>query len=309
MGKKEGEPHQQQLVEGVEAERRRLAVAASPLGLNTVGVAEGGATIRDVQLEEAERLALWDVDARGLTEGWQMQPLQLVLPAEWASCYQWNAERGFFFCRLCWKNAEESHVYSERHRYRMRHPALYLDEHVQQYYREQLHRSISPSSLSDLPLSPPPPPHPPPPPETTAPIPVHSQKQDIMPPSLPPPCIIHGNRISCPPPPPYPPPQTTAPIPVHSQKQDIIAPPHPISFREFLALGHERFDRAVEAVPPYSAEAGHRQIRRQGRGHWQPDACPAAQWRWISTETAFRCILTGEMHTTIPAGVAYEELF
>ena len=184
MGKKEGERHQQQLVGGVEAEQGQSLLvierpsAASPLGLNTVGVAGGDATIRDVQLVEAERLAVWDAHTRGLTEGSHMQP---VLPSEWASCYEWMEERGFFFCKLCWKCADEQHVHSRTHRSRMCHPAAYLTEHIQQCYLEQAQWSFSPSRPSDTPPHPHPPPPPPPPPpplspphpQTTAPITVY----------------------------------------------------------------------------------------------------------------------------------------
>lgn len=61
-------------------------------------------------------------------------PTVLALPAGWGdpSFYEWKAERGCLWCRLCWKNADESHVYSERHRARMADPEPFLRNSVLQ---------------------------------------------------------------------------------------------------------------------------------------------------------------------------------
>jgi len=50
------------------------------------------------------------------------------LPASWGhpDFYEWKPETETYFCKLCYKNADESHVYSTRHQNRAQHPEQFL---------------------------------------------------------------------------------------------------------------------------------------------------------------------------------------
>ena len=51
------------------------------------------------------------------------------VPPDWGNptFYKWQAGRGCFWCKLCWKNVDDPHVYSQKHQQRMRHPEPFLD--------------------------------------------------------------------------------------------------------------------------------------------------------------------------------------
>lgn len=75
------------------------------------------------------------------------------IPANWGNPnhYEWKAEEGRYFCRLCWKYADDSHVESEKHTTREQYPEHYLG----------MDPSFSSSGLSGgAPPPPPPPPRP-----------------------------------------------------------------------------------------------------------------------------------------------------
>eukprot|EP00429_Kryptoperidinium_foliaceum_P036010 CAMPEP_0176168946 /NCGR_PEP_ID=MMETSP0120_2-20121206/86476_1 /TAXON_ID=160619 /ORGANISM="Kryptoperidinium foliaceum, Strain CCMP 1326" /LENGTH=497 /DNA_ID=CAMNT_0017506685 /DNA_START=17 /DNA_END=1510 /DNA_ORIENTATION=- len=52
------------------------------------------------------------------------------VPPDWGSpeFYEWKDDRDWFWCKLCGKTADESHVYSKKHRNRMLDPGPYLQE-------------------------------------------------------------------------------------------------------------------------------------------------------------------------------------
>lgn len=49
-------------------------------------------------------------------------------PAAWGNpaFYEWKPESGNFWCNLCWKNADDNHVLSERHQKRVSYPESHL---------------------------------------------------------------------------------------------------------------------------------------------------------------------------------------
>jgi len=51
------------------------------------------------------------------------------LPQDWGDPvnFEWQAERGGYFCKLCWKNADEAHVYSQRHVARVLNNTMYVE--------------------------------------------------------------------------------------------------------------------------------------------------------------------------------------
>jgi len=71
------------------------------------------------------------------------------IPANWGdpNNFEWRADAGSYFCKLCWKYADEAHVYSEKHGIRETQPQRYLEENYS-----------STSYLEGIGTTPPPPP-------------------------------------------------------------------------------------------------------------------------------------------------------
>mmetsp|Transcript_6155 Transcript_6155/g.10689 ORF Transcript_6155/g.10689 Transcript_6155/m.10689 type:complete len:367 (+) Transcript_6155:99-1199(+) len=95
---------------------------------------------------------------------------------EW---YEWRTQHGsgWWYCLLCWKYADDSHIVSDNHRKRASCPECYLDCATPQAYMSapQLVSQpvAAPLAVNDvMALQPPPPPPPPPPPKSAPPQPV-----------------------------------------------------------------------------------------------------------------------------------------
>lgn len=71
-------------------------------------------------------------------------------PAAWGSpaFYEWKPESGNFWCRLCYKNADDNHVLSDRHQKRALYPESYL-------YPDMFHAAVDVDTHG---MPPPPPP-------------------------------------------------------------------------------------------------------------------------------------------------------
>ena len=52
------------------------------------------------------------------------------VPPHWGdpTCYEWRAEWGRYYCRVCWKYVDDPHINSEKHQWRMMDPYPYLEE-------------------------------------------------------------------------------------------------------------------------------------------------------------------------------------
>jgi hypothetical protein len=50
------------------------------------------------------------------------------IPSNWGNpdYFEWKAEEGRYFCKLCWKYADDSHILSEKHTAREQYPEHYL---------------------------------------------------------------------------------------------------------------------------------------------------------------------------------------